>query len=153
MLMLVGRSRRVPPSSFLIHPLWRLALCLHLCFLSRHLGSEPERYGDLSTILLLGGEESRESEFLKLNPNFGKPHEQALSVLGGSHPGIGWSHRKNAWDFAPSLTLKSLCAWISHQTSASMQARGGSASLGGPSWLCVCCWGPLFPIFLPTHFF
>lgn len=92
-------------------------------------------------ILLLGGEESRESEFLKLNPNFSKPSEQAPCVLGGSHPGIGSSPRKNARDFAPGLTLKSRRAWMSHQTSASMQARGGSASLGGPSWPCVSRWG------------
>lgn len=64
-------------------------LFVHLYFLPRLPGLEIESYGDLSIILFLWGEESRESESLKLSPNVSKPHLQALHILRESCLHIG----------------------------------------------------------------
>lgn len=48
-------------------------LFVHLYFLPRLPGLEIESYGDLSIILFLGEEESRESESLKIGPNSVNP--------------------------------------------------------------------------------
>ena len=53
----------------------------------------------------------------------------------GSLLDVRWSQRKDTWDFAPGLTRKSLCPWISHHTSVSVQLGAGSVRFGGPSWL------------------
>ena len=55
-----------------------------------------------------------------------------LHIPRGRRMGEGWSQRKKTWGLAPSLTLKSLCPWVSHQASASVQLRGGCASVGAP---------------------
>lgn len=58
-----------------------------------------------------------------------------LCMLRGSLLDGRWPQRKDTWDFAPGLTRKSLCPWISHHTSVSVQLGVGSVHLGGPSWL------------------
>lgn len=123
-------------------------LFVHLYFLPRLPGLEIESYGDLSIILFLGGEESRESESLKLSPNVSKPRLQALHILRESCRHIGSSQRKNMGLCPKSYTEILLCLDKSSNVCICV-AEGCVCHLGGPSWLCAV--GTALPVFLPKY--
>lgn len=89
-------------------------LFLHL---SRLPGLERERYGDLSIICFLGEKKAGRLSVSGQALTSVRP----VGRLRGGRLDIGWAQRKKTWGFAPSLTLKSLCPWISQQTSVSLQ--------------------------------
>lgn len=122
---IVGRERSWQPR--ISNPVMLVPLFLHLYFLSRPPGLDIEIYRDSNIPLLLGGEESWASEFLRPKPPLSKTpfafsQGSLLGVVSeGEHVG-----------FCPGLTL---CPGTGHRPSAPVCARPGSGRLGSPSWL------------------